>query len=53
VKQNFKLSRQITNLEKDEKLVLIRVIQEILNNAIKHASPNRIAIKTAKFGCKQ
>jgi signal transduction histidine kinase len=43
----------ITNLEKDEKLVLIRVIQEILNNAIKHASPNRIVIKTAKFGGKQ
>jgi two-component system NarL family sensor kinase len=42
----------IENLKKDEKLVLIRVIQEILNNAIKHASPDRIVIKTLISGAK-
>lgn len=32
-------------LKKDQKLVLIRVIQECLNNAIKHASPKWISIQ--------
>jgi signal transduction histidine kinase len=32
-------------LEKDKKLVLIRIIQECLNNAIKHAEPKLIEIK--------
>ncbi len=31
-------------LQKDHKLVLIRVIQEVLNNAMKHASPKKIEI---------
>jgi two-component system NarL family sensor kinase len=31
------------NLEKDKKIVLIRAIQECLNNAIKHASPKNIS----------
>ncbi|WP_026966792.1 sensor histidine kinase [Algoriphagus terrigena] len=35
-------------LNKDQKLVLIRVIQECLNNAIKHAQPDRIDIRIAK-----
>ncbi|MCS5490816.1 ATP-binding protein [Algoriphagus sp. CAU 1643] len=35
-------------LDKDQKLVLIRVIQECLNNAIKHASPNLIKILMEK-----
>ena len=35
-------------LSKDQKLVLIRVIQECLNNAIKHAQPDRINIRIAK-----
>lgn len=35
-------------IEKGKKLVLIRVIQECLNNAIKHASPNQIAIDLEK-----
>jgi two-component system NarL family sensor kinase len=39
-------------LEEDEKLVLIRVIQEILNNAIKHAYPDRIMIRTLNSGTK-
>lgn len=34
-----------SQLSKDEKLVLIRVIQECLNNAIKHAQPDRIDIR--------
>lgn len=32
-------------LEGDKKLVLIRMVQECLNNAIKHASPTLISIK--------
>ena len=35
-------------LTKDQKLVLIRVIQECLNNAIKHAQPDRIDIRITK-----
>ncbi|TDQ17277.1 histidine kinase [Algoriphagus boseongensis] len=33
---------------KDQKLVLIRVIQECLNNTLKHANPNLIEIKLLK-----
>lgn len=32
-------------LDKEKKLVLIRIIQECLNNAIKHANPSMIEIK--------
>ncbi|MHA7129600.1 sensor histidine kinase [Algoriphagus namhaensis] len=32
------------HLPKDHKLVLIRVVQEVLNNAIKHASPTKIDV---------
>jgi two-component system NarL family sensor kinase len=35
-------------LSKDQKLVLIRVIQECLNNAIKHAQPDHIKIQISK-----
>jgi signal transduction histidine kinase len=35
-------------LTKDQKLVLIRVIQECLNNALKHALPDHITIRIAK-----
>lgn len=35
-------------LKKDQKLVLIRVIQECLNNAIKHAQPELIIIQITK-----
>lgn len=35
-------------LEKNQKLVFIRVIQECLNNAIKHASPNHVSIQIIK-----
>lgn len=37
-------------LEENTKLVLIRVIQECLNNAIKHASPSLICIKIQMSG---
>lgn len=37
-------------LSKDQKLVLIRVIQECLNNAIKHAQPDRIDIRISRQG---
>lgn len=37
-----------SELGKDQKLVLIRVIQECLNNAIKHAQPDRIDIRITK-----
>jgi len=36
---------QLVDLSKDQKLVLIRVIQESLNNVIKHASPDKILIR--------
>lgn len=42
--------RSFQELRKDQKLVFIRVIQECLNNAIKHAQPNKIAIQIAKNG---
>ncbi|GAA0877802.1 hypothetical protein GCM10009119_07700 [Algoriphagus jejuensis] len=35
----------LPELQKDKKIVLIRVIQECLNNAIKHASPDHIVIR--------
>jgi len=37
-------------LTKDQKLVLIRVIQECLNNAVKHASPDKIEVKIYQNG---
>lgn len=37
-------------LTKDQKLVLIRVTQECLNNAIKHASPDKIEVKIYQNG---
>lgn len=41
---------ELVDLPKDQKLVLIRVIQESLNNAIKHASPNNILIRLQMNG---
>lgn len=40
----FESDQSFLDLKKDQKLVLIRVIQECLNNAIKHAQPNKITI---------
>jgi len=42
---NFTADFELTDLPKDQKLVLIRVIQESLNNAIKHAFPDKIEIE--------
>ena len=44
-KTELKVRTEIGEIPKEQKLVLIRVIQEILNNAIKHASPNLIEVK--------
>ncbi|SEG28197.1 sensor histidine kinase [Algoriphagus boritolerans] len=44
----FESDHSFLELSKNQKLVLIRVIQECLNNAIKHAHPNRISIHIAK-----
>ena len=41
---------ELSDLPKDQKLVLIRVIQESLNNAIKHASPDNIQITLHENG---
>lgn len=40
----FHQSGEVLRLDKDRKLVLIRIIQESLNNAIKHAQPKLIEI---------
>jgi two-component system, NarL family, sensor kinase len=44
------LEAPLDTLDKVEKLVLIRVIQETLNNAIKHASPEEIVISVVIKG---
>lgn len=45
----FESEAPLDNLKKDEKLILIRVIQETLNNAIKHAQPDQIEIKVHRI----
>ncbi|MBN7810037.1 histidine kinase [Algoriphagus sp. H41] len=42
--------QSFAELKKEEKLVLIRVIQESLNNAIKHAEPNHIQVRIHRQG---
>lgn len=49
-KTSFQHSIELGELSKDQKLVLIRVIQEVLNNAMKHASPEEIKVKIWKDG---
>ncbi|WP_244912273.1 sensor histidine kinase [Algoriphagus ratkowskyi] len=44
---------ELIDLPKDQKLVLIRVIQESLNNVIKHASPDKILIRMYESGHKR
>jgi signal transduction histidine kinase len=44
----FDSDHSFNELSKERKLVMIRVIQECLNNAIKHASPDQIQIKIHK-----
>ena len=43
-KTDFQSNVDFINLDKNKKLVLVRMIQECLNNAIKHAVPTLIAI---------
>jgi two-component system, NarL family, sensor kinase len=43
-KVNFQSNGQPLQLNKEKKLVLIRIIQECLNNVIKHAQPSMIEI---------
>jgi two-component system NarL family sensor kinase len=45
---SLKSDGSFQELGKEEKLVLIRVIQESLNNAIKHAQPSNIAVHICK-----
>lgn len=40
--------RSFLELKKDQKIVLIRVIQECLNNVIKHAQPDKISVQISK-----
>lgn len=47
---SFESSFENIELTKDQKLVLIRVTQECLNNAIKHASPDKIEVKIYQNG---
>lgn len=47
---SFDSDLSFQELKKDQKLVLIRVIQECLNNAIKHAQPDNISIQLSKKG---
>ena len=44
----FDSDHSFNELSKDSKLVMIRVLQECLNNAIKHAAPSSIQIKIYK-----
>ncbi|WP_111669160.1 sensor histidine kinase [Algoriphagus litoralis] len=44
----FQSDGSFLELKKDQKLVLIRVIQESLNNALKHAQPSKIAIQVSQ-----
>lgn len=43
-KTNLTTEGEPLDLQHDKKLILIRIIQEVLNNAIKHASPTKISI---------
>jgi signal transduction histidine kinase len=47
---SFDSDQSFNDLQKDQKLVLIRVIQECLNNAIKHAQPDQISIRVFHDG---
>jgi two-component system, NarL family, sensor kinase len=47
---SFEPDQSFFELGKDQKLVLIRVIQECLNNAIKHAQPDKLTIQFSNNG---
>ncbi|RPA67049.1 histidine kinase [Cyclobacteriaceae bacterium YHN15] len=47
-KTNFVKQGDSIQLDKNTKLILIRIIQECLNNAIKHAEPKTVSISVVK-----
>lgn len=47
---SFQTEIQELTLSKEEKIILIRVIQECINNAIKHASPSRVEVIIRREG---
>lgn len=49
-KTSLETKSELGELAKDQKLVLIRVIQEVLNNAMKHASPEEIKVQIRNNG---
>lgn len=49
-KVNFSHKGDALELEKDHKLILIRILQETLNNALKHAAPDMISIEIDNSG---
>jgi two-component system, NarL family, sensor kinase len=49
-KTNFEKKGESMTIDKDIKLILIRIIQECLNNAIKHAEPKIISILVENNG---
>jgi signal transduction histidine kinase len=49
-KTSLDSDHSFNQLPKDKKLIFIRVIQECLNNAIKHAEPNAISIRIYQDG---
>ncbi|RIW18524.1 histidine kinase [Algoriphagus lacus] len=52
-KTSLDSDHSFNQLPKDQKLILIRVIQECLNNAIKHAQPDTISIRIYQKGSKR
>ena len=46
----FEMEGEMPLLSKDQKLVFIRTVQEVLNNAIKYAEPTRISAKVVVEG---
>jgi two-component system NarL family sensor kinase len=42
---DFEIEGGVYKLEKQKELILFRIVQEVLNNVIKHAKASRIAIK--------
>jgi two-component system NarL family sensor kinase len=49
-KTNFEKKGESMTINKDKKLILTRIIQECLNNAIKHAEPKIISISLENNG---
>ena len=39
------ISRKVEEVEEEVKLVIYRIVQELLNNCLKHSSANKVAVK--------